>query len=92
MKCMRKFKPYDLDQPYLLPPNLRDWLPEDHLVLFVSDVVDHLDLTEILSVYKQGDGRGQPPYHPVMMAKLLIYAYWTGRTSSRKIAKGLLMF
>jgi len=39
MKSMRTFKPYDLDQPYLLPPNLRDWLPEGHLALFVSDVI-----------------------------------------------------
>jgi hypothetical protein len=45
---MRTFKPYDLDQPYLLPPDLRSWLSEGHLALFVSDVVDELDLSTIL--------------------------------------------
>ena len=42
---MRTFKPYDLDQPYLLPPDLRSWLSAGHLALFVSDVVDALDLS-----------------------------------------------
>jgi len=84
---MRTFKPYDLDQPYLLPPDLRSWLPEGHLALFVSDVVDALDLSSILDEYERGDGRGFPPYHPVMMVKLLVYGYCTGKTSSRKIEK-----
>ena len=84
---MRTFKPYDLDQPYLLPPDLRSWLSEGHLALFVSDVVDALDLSAILDVYERGDGRGYPPYHPVMMVKLLVYGYCTGKTSSRKIEK-----
>ena len=59
LKTMRTFKPYDMDQPYLLPPNIREWLPEGHLTLFVSDVVDTLDLSRILSDYERGDGRGQ---------------------------------
>ena len=84
---MRTFKPYDLDQPYLLPPDLRSWLSEGHLALFVSDVVDALDLSSILDEYERGDGRGYPPYHPVMMVKLLVYGYCTGKTSSRKIEK-----
>jgi transposase len=84
---MRTFKPYDLDQPYLLPPDLRSWLSEGHLALFVSDVVDALDLSPILDAYERGDGRGYPPYHPVMMVKLLVYGYCTGRISSRKIEK-----
>lgn len=84
---MRTFKPYDLDQPYLLPPDLRSWLSEGHLALFVSDVVDALDLSAILDDYERGDGRGYPPYHPVMMVKLLVYGYCTGKTSSRKIEK-----
>ncbi len=59
----------------LLPPALQDWLPEDHLALFISDVVDHgLDLTSILAAYKLGDGRGQPSYHPALIVKLLLYA------------------
>ena len=85
---MKTFKPYDPDQLFLLPPALRDWLPEGHLALFVSDVVDHaLDLAPILAAYESADGRGQPPYHPALMVKLLVYAYCTGKPSSRKIEK-----
>jgi len=72
---MKTFKPYHPDQLFLLPPALRDWLPEDHVALFVSDVVEALDLTPIVAAYEDGDGRGQPPYHPTMMVKLLVYAY-----------------
>ena len=71
---------------FLLPPALRDWLPEGHLALFISDVVDHaLDLTPILATYETGDGRGQPPYHPALVVKLLVYGYCTDKPSSRKI-------
>jgi hypothetical protein len=56
----------------LLPPDLREWLPEDHLALFVSDVVDALDLSAIFQVYEQGEGRGQPPSDPALMGKLLV--------------------
>jgi len=84
---MRTFKPYNPDQLYLLPPALRDWLPEGHLALFLGDVVDGLDLEPIFSVYEQGDGRGQPPYHPAMMMKLMIYGYCMGKPSSRKIER-----
>jgi len=82
---MKTFRPYDPDQPFLLPPSLRDWLPEDHLASFISDVVGTLELSAILAEYEQGDGRGQPPYHPRMMVKLLMYGYCTGKVSSRKI-------
>jgi len=85
---MKTFKPYTPDQLLLLPPALQDWLPEDHLASFISDVVDHaLDLTPILAAYEIGDGRGQPPYHPALMVKLLVYAYCTGKPSSRKIER-----
>lgn len=84
---MKTFKPYNPDQLFLLPPALRDWLPEGHLALFLSDVVDALDLTPILAAYEGGDGRGQPPYHPALMVKLLLYAYCTGTPSSRQIEK-----
>ena len=86
-KGMKTFKPYDPDQQFLLPPDLRSWLLEGHLALFVSDVVDTLDLSEIFRDYEQGDGRGQPPYLPAMMVKVLLYAYATGKPSSRKIEK-----
>jgi transposase len=71
----------------LLPPDLREWLPEGHLALFVADVVEALDLSEILDAYERGDLRGYPPYHPVMMVKLLVYGYCTGVISSRKIER-----
>ena len=83
----RLFRPYSLDQRLLLPPDLREWLPEGHLALFVSDVVEELDLSAIVAAYERGDGRGQPPYHPAMMVKLLLYAYCTGKPSSRKIER-----
>lgn len=85
--CMSSFRPYDLDQPYLLPLNLREWLPEKHLALFVNDVVDEMDLTAILRTYQRVDRRGNAAYHPAMMVKLLVYGYCTGRFSSRKIEK-----
>ena len=84
---MKTFKPYNPDQLFLMPPALREWLPEGHLALFISDVVDTLDLTPIFAVYEDGDGRGQPPYHPAMMVKLLVYAYCTGKPSSRQIER-----
>jgi len=83
----KTFRPYTLNQRLLLPPDLREWLPEGHLALFVSDVVDALDLSAIFQVYEQGDGRGQPPYDPALMVKLLVYAYCTGQPSSRKIER-----
>jgi transposase len=83
----KTFRPYDLDQRLLLPPDLREWLPEGDLALFISDIVDALDLSAIVRTYEGGDGRGQPPYHPAMMVKLLLYAYCTGRPSSRKIER-----
>jgi transposase len=59
------------EQDLLLPPGLREWLPDDHLAYFVSDVVDQLNLAAIESVYEEDD-RGQPPYHPRMMTKILL--------------------
>ena len=84
---MRKFRSYEPDQLYLLPPNLREWLPAGHLALFVSDVVDALDLSAIFRAYDSDGDRGQPPYHPAMMVKLLVYAYCVGHPSSRKMEK-----
>ncbi len=83
----KTFREYAPDQQLLLPPSLRDWLPENHLALLVSEVVDALDLSAIFAVYERGDGRGMPPYHPKVMVKLLVYAYCTGRPSSRKIER-----
>ena len=81
----KTFRSYDMNQRLLLPPDLREWLRPDHLALYISDVVESLDLSGILKVYEEGDGRGRPPYHPAMMVKLLIYGYCTGKMSSRKL-------
>jgi transposase len=82
------YRAYLPEQDLLLPPSLREWLPEDHLVYFVSDVVDTLDLSAIHAVYGE-EKRGQPPYHPRLMTKLLVYGYCTGVFSSRRIQKRL---
>jgi hypothetical protein len=63
------FRSYLPEQDLLLPPSLRDWLPEDHLAYFVSDVVDELDLSAIEAVYGQEE-RGQPLYRPRVLTKI----------------------
>ena len=80
------YRSYLPEQDLLLPPSLRDGLAESHLVYFVSDVVDHLDLSAIHAVYEK-EKRGQPPYDPRLMTKLLVYGYCTGVFSSRRIQK-----
>lgn len=82
----KKFRAYDPDAPLPMPVSLRQWLPEDHLVYLVSDVVDALNLWEIYAHYEE-QLRGQPPYDPRMMVKLLVYAYTVGIPSSRRIEK-----
>ena len=79
----KTYRPYVPEQDLLLPPSLRDWLPEDHLAFFVSDLIDQLDLSAITAVYEDED-RGYPPYHPVMLTKVLVYAYCVGVFSSRQ--------
>ena len=83
----RDFMPYPLDQQYLLPPDMREWVPSGHLIWFVSDVVDSLNLSTIYQVYERDDLRGRPGYHPAMMVKLLLYAYCVGKPSSRQIER-----
>src|SRR5712692_2210106 len=68
------FRPYELNQRLLLPPDLREWLPEDHLAFCVSDVVEALDLSGIFTSSERGAGRGQPPYDPVLMVKQCLRA------------------
>ena len=82
------YRPYYPDEELLLPPSLRDWLPEKHLAYFVSDVVDNLDLSAMDAVYGN-EKRGQPPYDPWMMTKVLVYAYCVGVFSSRRIERRL---
>lgn len=82
------YRAYLPNQDFLLPPSLREWLPENHLVYFVSDVVENLDLSAMDAVYGD-EQRGQPPYDPGMMTKLLIYGYCIGLFSSRRIQQRL---
>src|ERR1700757_4122675 len=84
----KTYRSYLPEQSLLLPPSLREWLPDGHLVYCVSDVVDQLDLSAIEAVYEEEE-RGQPPYHPRMMTKILLYGYCVGVFSSRKIQKRL---
>jgi transposase len=84
----KSYRPYHPDEDLLLPPSLREWLPENHLAYFVSDVVDHLDLSAMDAVYGN-EKRGQPPYDPQMMTKILVYGYCVGVFSSRRIERRL---
>jgi transposase len=83
----KTFRPYDPQARVELPGDLRHYLPRDHQVFLIEDLVESLDLTPITCVYEQGDGRGQPPYHPVLLTKLLVHAYCEGETSSRTIMR-----
>jgi transposase len=71
-RMAKEFLPYRIDQRLLLPPDMRDWLPEGHLALFVDDLVEQLDLNAIYAVYQSADDRGRRGYHPAMMVKLLV--------------------
>jgi transposase len=82
----KQFRPWDVDQAWLLPPSVRELVPEDHLAHFVRETVrESLDLTAVFASYEGDDG--QPPFHPAMMVALLLYAYSQGVYSSRKIAQ-----
>jgi transposase len=76
----------DRDQAFLPPPDLRDWLPADHLAWFILDVVDQLDLGPFLAAYR-ADGHGRAAYDPQMLLGVLLYAYCTGIRSSRQIER-----
>ena len=83
----KSFRACDLDQPFLLPPSLQDWLPEEHLAHFIADLAVGLDLSGIYSFYGRRDGRGKSAYHPLMMVRLLLYGYCVGIMSSRRIER-----
>ena len=68
----KTYLPYEPDQQMLLPAALQEWLPDDHLAYFISDVVDQLDMSEVTARYER-ERRGGPPYHPRMMVKVLLY-------------------
>src|SRR3954464_9425804 len=77
----------DREQVFLMPPSVRDWVPEGHLVWTVLDAVAELDLSAFYAAYR-GDGHGRPAYEPSMMVALLLYAYARGTRSSRGIERG----
>ena len=78
------YLPVDRDQQFLLPPDMREWLPEGHLAWFVLDVVDRVD-TSVLHARHPNDGAGRRAYDPDMLLALLVYAYCSGERSSRRI-------
>jgi transposase len=84
----KTYRPYVPEQDLLLPPSLRDWLPENHLAYVVSDLIDQVELGAIEAYYEQEE-RGYPPYHPRMMTKILVYGYCVGVFSSRRLRKRL---
>jgi len=87
--CMGyNFRDYTPGQIQLLPPSLDDWLPQQHLARFIHHIVDSLDLSPLMRMYRD-DGHGRSAYHPAMMLKVLLYAYCVGVPSSRKIAQKL---
>jgi transposase len=86
------FLPYDQEQLFLMPPSLREWVREDSLAHFLSEVLDHLDTAgRLQSFYARyrADGWGRAAHHPRMMVKVLLYGYALGVRSSRKIAHAL---
>ncbi|KYH31056.1 hypothetical protein MOMUL_27310 [Moorella mulderi DSM 14980] len=83
----KKFIDYNPEQLLLLPPSLKDWLPPEHPAHFIDEVVGQLDLSPIIGDYSEL--RGNPPYNPYMMVKVLFCGYWRGIRSSRKIERAL---
>ena len=82
----KTFRAWDVDQGWVLPPSLHDYVPAGHLAHFVRDTVrEALDLSAIMDTYEEA--RGQPPYHPAMLVALLLYGYSRGIYSSRRLAR-----
>lgn len=82
----KTYRPFEPDQMFLMPPSLTDWLPAGHMVYFVREILETIDLGPITSVYEDEE-RGYPPYNPTMMTGILLYGYCNGITSSRKLAR-----
>src|SRR3954454_15969047 len=82
----QRFVACDREQSFLMPPDVREWLPENHLAWFVISAVAEMNLDAFYAVYRI-DGRSRPPYDPAMMVALLLYAYARGIRSSRIIER-----
>ena len=87
MTAPKTYRPWTPEQPYLLPPSPREWLPDGHLAFFVLDLVAELDLSAIEDPIRARDPRGEKPFDPRMMVALLLYGYTVGVSSSRRIAR-----
>jgi len=83
----KRFRDSNLDQMLILPPSLHAWLPKDHVARFIVDVMKELNTTALYAPYEGEDGRGQAAFDPEMMARLLLYGYCIGVTSSRGIER-----
>ena len=81
-----RFIPCDRDQSFLMPPDLREWLPENHLAWFVLAAVEEMDLYPFYAAHRV-DGKSRPAYEPAMMVALLLYAYARGIRSSRVVER-----
>src|SRR5918996_1699447 len=82
----QNFIPVRRDQPFLMPPDMKEWLPKSHLAWFILEAVDRMDLSAFYSRYRD-DGWGRAAFDPKMMVALLLYAYAVGVRSSRAIER-----
>jgi transposase len=82
----QNFLACDREQAFLLPPDVREWLPEDHLAWFVIDAVEVMDLAAFYGAYRE-DGHGRAAYEPSVMVALLLYCWSRGTRSSRRIER-----
>src|SRR3954451_1046266 len=82
----QRFIACDREQSFLMPPDVREWLPEDHFAWFVIEAVESMDLDAFYGAYRV-DGRSRPAYEPAMMVALVLYAYARGMRSSRAIER-----
>src|ERR687886_1672016 len=82
----QRFIACDREQSFLMPPDVREWLPERHRAWFVIDAVGEMELESFYAAYRI-DGRSRPPYDPAMMVAVLLFAYARGIRSSRVIER-----
>ena len=84
-----RFRRVDRDQQYLLPPDVREWLPAGHSALFLVELIESLDLAGFVARSETSRDRGRPAYHPQVMVGIALYASMTATMSSRRIERAL---
>src|SRR5215210_3821780 len=82
-----RFRRVDRDQQFLLPPDVREWLPAGHPALFVTELVAQLDLSSFVGRYRSTADEGRPAFHPEVMVGVALYASMTSVMSSRRIER-----